>query len=70
MMNEFGWSRAMTAGAYSLLAVGAGIGGFICAPAAAILLSHVGWRMAFVYIGILIWVVVLPLSLIVRHKLF
>ncbi len=62
------WFKRKLSRAMSLLAVGAGIGGFICAPAAAILLSHVGWRMAFVYIGILIWVVVLPLSLVVRHK--
>jgi MFS family permease len=54
--------------ALSVLTVGAGIGGFVCAPAATALISYVGWRLTFVIIGVVIWVVVLPLSQVVRHR--
>ncbi len=54
--------------ALSILAVGAGIGGAVCAPVAALLISQMGWRMAFVVLGVAIWIIVLPLSLILRHK--
>jgi MFS family permease len=53
---------------FSLLAVGAGIGGFICAPVASELVINYGWRFTCLAIGIVIWVVVLPLSLIVKRR--
>jgi MFS family permease len=54
--------------ALSLLAVGAGVGGLICAPASAVLINLFGWRMAFVITGLVIWVVVLPLTLVIRNS--
>jgi len=62
------WFKRKLSRALSILAVGAGIGGFVCAPASTMLLTSLGWRLAFVVIGIAIWVVVLPLSLVVRHR--
>ncbi len=62
------WFTRMRSRALSLLAVGAGIGGFICAPAATFLISRYGWRISFVIIGVAIWVVVLPLSLVLRKR--
>lgn len=51
----------------SLMSVGAGLGGLICAPASAWLIGLIGWRMAFVVTGIIIWSVVLPLTLVIRN---
>ena len=52
----------------SLMSVGAGLGGLICAPASALLISRLGWRMAFVVTGLVIWAVVLPLTLVIRNS--
>jgi sugar phosphate permease len=54
--------------ALSLMSVGAGLGGLICAPASALLISHFGWRMAFVVTGLVTWAVALPLALVVRNS--
>ena len=62
------WFIRMRSRALSLLAVGAGIGGFVCAPAATLLISRYGWRISFVIIGVAIWVVTLPLSLVLRQR--
>jgi len=62
------WFVRQRSRALSLLAVGAGIGGFWCAPVAARLISQYGWRISFVIIGVTIWVVVLPLSLILKRR--
>lgn len=62
------WFVRRTSRALALLTVGAGIGGFICAPAAAFLIGRVGWRWSFVVMGVVIIVVALPLSLLIRHR--
>jgi MFS family permease len=62
------WFVRKRSRAFSLLAVGAGIGGFVCAPVASELVIRYGWRYTCLIIGIAIWVVVLPLSLIVKRK--
>lgn len=54
--------------ALSLMSVGAGVGGLICAPASALLISHFGWRMAFVVTGLVTWAVALPLALVIRNS--
>jgi MFS family permease len=54
--------------AMAVLAVGAGIGGLVCAPASAYLIAHYGWRSAFVILGVVIWVVAIPLALVVRNS--
>jgi MFS family permease len=62
------WFVRLRSRALSLLAVGAGIGGFICAPGAALLIERVGWRTSFIIMGVVIWVIVLPLSLLLRKR--
>jgi MFS family permease len=62
------WFRRRLSLAMALLSVGAGIGGFICAPAAAYLIAHFGWRSAFVILGVVIWIVAIPLALVVRNS--
>ncbi len=58
-----GLSRAM-----AVLVVGAGLGGLIFAPLSAVLIKLAGWRIAFLLIGILVWIVVIPLDLLIREK--
>ena len=62
------WFRRKLTRANAVLAVGAGLGGLICAPTVAVLIKHFGWRLAFLAIGILIWVVVIPLAFVVRES--
>jgi len=62
------WFKRRLSLAMALLAVGAGFGGLICAPASALLIERYGWRSAFVVLGVVIWIVVLPLSLVVRNS--
>jgi len=62
------WFTARLSMALGVLAVGAGLGGLVCAPAVAFLLTRFGWRAAFVVLGVTIWIVVIPLALVVRNK--
>jgi MFS family permease len=62
------WFIRMRSRALSLLAVGAAIGGFVCAPAATFLINRYSWRISFVIIGVAIWIIALPLSLIIKRK--
>lgn len=58
-----GLSRAM-----AVLAVGAGLGGLIFAPLSAFFIKNLGWRLAFLCIGILILAVVIPLSFVIKEN--
>ena len=51
-----------------MLSLGAGLGGLICAPAATWVIGEFGWRAAFLGMGVLMWVVVIPLALVVRER--
>jgi MFS family permease len=62
------WFKRRLSLAMALLAVGAGFGGLICAPASAFLIERFGWRSAFVVLGVAIWVIAIPLSLVVRNN--
>ena len=62
------WFIRTSSRALSALTVGAGVGGFVCAPAAALLINKFGWRLSFVVAGIVIWTVALPLALVIRHR--
>jgi sugar phosphate permease len=62
------WFKRRLSLAMALLAVGAGLGGLICAPASAYLIAHFGWRTAFVVLGVAIWVVAIPLAFVVRNS--
>ena len=62
------WFRRRLSLAMAVLAVGAGVGGFVCAPASALLIAHFGWRPAFVFLGVAIWIIAIPLTLLVRNS--
>jgi len=62
------WFKRKVSMATSVLAIGAGVGGLICAPISAILITQYGWRFSFIIIGITTWVIVLPLTLVVRNS--
>jgi len=62
------WFKRRLSLAMALLAVGAGLGGLICAPASAYLIAHFGWRSAFVVLGVVIWIVAIPLAFVVRNS--
>jgi MFS family permease len=62
------WFKRRLSLAMALLAVGAGLGGLICAPASAFLIAHFGWRSAFVVLGVVIWIVAIPLAFVVRNS--
>ncbi len=55
-------SRAMT-----LMYVGFGVSGTLV-PLVALSISQLGWRETLVFLGIIMWVIGIPLSLVVRHK--
>ena len=64
-----GWFERNRGTATGLAYMGLAAGGFIYAP----LIGHInvtyGWRISFVFLGILIWVVAIPLSIfIIREK--
>jgi MFS family permease len=62
------WFRRRLSLAMAVLAVGAGLGGIVCAPASAYLIAEFGWRSAFVVLGVVIWIVAIPLALVVRNS--
>jgi len=62
------WFDRKLSRAMSLLSVGAGVGGFVCAPIAALLIVRYGWRYSFVVMGVVILVVGLPLSRVIRDS--
>jgi len=62
------WFDRKLSRALAVLAVGAGLGGLVCAPAAALVITHFGWRTAFLGMGVLIWVAVIPLAMVVRER--
>jgi MFS family permease len=62
------WFRRRLSLALAILSVGAGFGGIICAPLAALMISRFGWRSAFVVMGIFIWVLVIPLAFVIKER--
>jgi len=62
------WFDRKLSRALAVLAIGAGLGGLICAPLAALVITQFGWRAAFLGMGVLIWVIVIPLAFVVRER--
>ncbi|MDA8138830.1 MAG: MFS transporter [Desulfobacteraceae bacterium] len=61
------WFHRRLSLAMAVLSVGAGFGGMICAPLAAIMIERYGWRTAFVVMGVFIWCLVIPLAFVVKE---
>jgi len=62
------WFFRRRAQALSYLAVGAGLGGATLVPAMGAFMGMAGWRSTAVAVGVLMWVVGIPLALILRHR--
>lgn len=62
------WFRRRRGLAMSFASVGNGIGGAVLAPVMGLLVFSIGWRNSALVAGILILVVVVPLSLFVRRS--
>ncbi len=54
--------------ALGLFALGAGVGGATIVPLISVLITQFGWRTTVAVIGIAMWVIVTPLSFVLRHK--
>ncbi|MDD4877348.1 MAG: MFS transporter [Dehalococcoidales bacterium] len=63
--NWFIRKRGRALGFYTL---GAGLGGATIVPLIGWLISQYGWRTTVVIAGIGVWVIVIPLTLVLRHK--
>jgi len=47
---------------------GSGLGTLVIAPFATYLISSFGWRMAYIVIGLIVWLIVIPLSRLLRKN--
>lgn len=63
--NWFIKKRGRALGLYTL---GAGLGGATLVPLLGWLISQYGWRTTVVLAGLGVWVIVIPLALLLRHK--
>lgn len=61
------WFDRRLSFALAILTAGVGLSGLLCAPPLSLLVLHIGWRYAFVTVGIAIWVIVLPVSLLIKN---
>ena len=52
--------------ALGIVGSGIGLGTFVMAPFATYLISSIGWRMAYIIIGLIAWLIVIPLSRLLR----
>ncbi len=52
--------------ALGIASSGAGLGIFVIAPFATFLISNFDWRMAFIIIGVITWLIVFPLSRLLK----
>ncbi len=61
------WFTANRGLAVALVSAGTGFGTFVVAPLTRWLITTYDWRMAMILLGDLVWVVIIPLSLLVRN---
>ncbi len=62
------WFFRRRAQAMSYLAVGGGLGGAALVPAMGAFMGMAGWRWTAVAVGLLMWVVGIPLALLLRNR--
>ena len=63
------WFRRKRGTAIGIMAAGIGAGGVVIAPIAGYVIESLGWRSAYFALALIVWVAVVPLSLlIVRTK--
>jgi len=62
------WFVARRGMAVSIASAGVSLGGVLMAPVVAMWVDAYGWRTSWVLLGIVVWVLVLPSSLIIRKS--
>ncbi|MFC1926210.1 MFS transporter [Chloroflexota bacterium] len=67
MIAVANWFRRKVGTATGVLTVGQGAGGFLV-PAVVLLVALYDWQATLIILGIGMWVICLPLSLVIRHK--
>ena len=53
--------------AVSIAAMGVSLSGVVLTPVAQVLIDHIGWRQAWVVLGVGVWLIVLPLAFVMRR---
>ena len=59
------WFQKKRGTAIGLMSTGIGVGGLVLAPAVGFLISELGWRQSYLALAFIVWVSVIPLSLLV-----
>src|SRR5207253_9115492 len=54
--------------AISMASIGISLGGVLMAPLVALVIEAGGWRQAWVFLGLLTWVLILPSALLMRRQ--
>jgi MFS family permease len=62
------WFIKKRSRALGLFTLGAGLGGATIVPLLAWLISQYGWRPTVAIVGVGVWVIVIPLSFVLRHR--
>lgn len=62
------WFIKKRSRALGLFTLGAGVGGATLVPLIGVLISQYGWRNTVFIIGVVAWLIIVPLSLILRHR--
>jgi MFS family permease len=62
------WFSEKKGRAIGITTAGQGLGGFILSPLTTYLISNLGWRMAWGGIGLLTWVIMIPMALLVAKQ--
>jgi len=68
MATVLRWFDKQRGLALGIAGSGVGLGMIIMPPLATYLIINFGWRMAYLYIGMIALVIVIPLSLFIKHK--
>ena len=59
------WFQKKRGTAIGLMSAGIGVGGLVLAPVVGFLIPHLGWRHSYLALALIVWVSVIPLSLLV-----
>jgi MFS family permease len=62
------WFRNKRGAAMGLTLIGGSVGGFILPPVADFLIRTIGWRNAYLFFGVLMWVAIIPFAALVLRR--
>jgi len=59
------WFRRKRGTAIGLMSAGIGAGGVVLSPIVGYLIPHLGWRSSYLVLAVIVWISIIPLSLLV-----